>query len=158
MFSQYKNTPVPRVPGLKGSDLARAENLNQMVPFKAIGEQPLFGSGSGDGGGGGTTGGFNVGSNVGEQTGAACGGSGNLANCMTTSCMNPYYQGPHSASDKGDPFRYKDSGYPPFQPYYNGGYPTFDPYYNTGTGSVPFGPTDEAGPVPYNSTPCGGAS
>jgi hypothetical protein len=98
MFIIERNTPVKRVPGLKGSDTARAENLDATGPYRPLGGQPLFGSGSGDGDGG----------NLGSQgdcegdsatltTGGASGGgptgkAGNPFNDMSRAGQNGCWQ------------------------------------------------------------------
>ena len=85
--------PVPRVPGLKGSDLARAENLNNAGPFKPIGHQPLFAGGSPDGNGGTGTGGYKGGCGSGEETGQSSGGNNTTDNSMIPPSLNPCYGG-----------------------------------------------------------------
>jgi hypothetical protein len=85
-------TPVPRVPGLRGSDLARAENLDYAGPYKPLGRQPLYGSGSSDGGASGV-GGYK-GTCGGSVTTGNSGGSGgnNPDNDMNYPAYNGCYQ------------------------------------------------------------------
>jgi hypothetical protein len=81
------DTPVPRVPGLRGSDSARAENLDYAGPYKPLGGQPLYGSGS--------TSGSNMIGNVracgGPITTGNVGGSGDgsIGNDMTPPALTP---------------------------------------------------------------------
>lgn len=85
------DTPVPRVPGLRGSDKARAQNLDLTGPYNPIGGQPLFGSGSGAGSAG-SPGGYEAGCVGPEYTGTSGGGDGSPGNSMTALSLNHCYQ------------------------------------------------------------------
>ena len=85
----YYTKPVPQVRGLRGSDLARAENLDSSGPYNRIGKQPIYGSGSGDGDGGG---GDSSASCSKPITGGENGGDNNPTNLMTLGALTNCHQ------------------------------------------------------------------
>lgn len=87
----YPTTYVPKVPGLKGSDRARAQNLDMAWPHKPIGGQPLFGGFSPSGGAGAQPGGSVGGCGSQTETGNSSGGGNGVGNDMSPNSLNPCF-------------------------------------------------------------------
>lgn len=84
----YNTQTVPRVRGLKGSDRARAQNLDIAGPYKPIGEQKLFGGGSTSAAAAAAVVAAGL-CGILRETGFSAGGSNGTGNDMSPDSLNP---------------------------------------------------------------------